>query len=135
MSQSGQTEKHSARADVFRSSPKNGRRFSQNIARIECYGILAGTATRAQVALCRTDKVLCHSLSVGNACTGRASVGENAATPQPSWLWVGTMSARWYRDNVGLAEASKPDIVERHDNQVMVMTRNQAGVTLISFGG
>jgi ribosomal protein S18 acetylase RimI-like enzyme len=44
-------------------------------------------------------------------------------------------SARWYRDNVGLAEASKPDIVERHDNQVMVMTRNQAGVTLISFGG
>ena len=37
--------------------------------------------------------------------------------------------------HVGLAEASKRDIVERHDNQVMVMTRNQAGVTLISFGG
>ena len=44
-------------------------------------------------------------------------------------------SVRRHRDNVGLAEASKPDIVERHDNQVMVMTRNQAGVTLISFGG
>jgi hypothetical protein len=44
-------------------------------------------------------------------------------------------SVRWYRNNVGIAEASKPDIVERHDNQVMVMTRNRAGVTLISFGG
>jgi hypothetical protein len=44
-------------------------------------------------------------------------------------------SARWYRDNVGLAEASKPDIAERHDNQVREMTRNQAGVTLIPFGG
>ena len=44
-------------------------------------------------------------------------------------------SVRWYRDNVGLAEASKPEIVERHDSQVRVMTRNRAGVTLVSFGG
>jgi len=43
-------------------------------------------------------------------------------------------SVRWYRDNLGLAEASKPEIVERHDSQVRVMTRNRAGVTLVSFG-
>jgi len=38
----GQTEKHSARADVFRSSPKNGREFStpQNTMRIERCGML-----------------------------------------------------------------------------------------------
>jgi hypothetical protein len=43
-------------------------------------------------------------------------------------------SVRWYRDNVGLAEASEPDIAERHDSQVTVMARNRAGVALVSFG-
>ena len=43
MSELGQNAKYSARADVFRSSPKNGRWFSirQNITRIECYEILS----------------------------------------------------------------------------------------------
>src|SRR5258708_6793712 len=40
-------------------------------------------------------------------------------------------SVRWYRDNVGLAEASEPDIAERHDSQVTVMARNRAGVALV----
>jgi hypothetical protein len=44
-------------------------------------------------------------------------------------------SVRWYRENVGLAEASQSDIVERHDGQVMLMTRDRAGVTLVSSGG
>jgi len=43
-------------------------------------------------------------------------------------------SVRWYRDNVGLAEASEPDIAERHDSQVTVMARNRAGVALVSSG-
>ena len=38
MSVPGQTGKHSARADVFRSSPKNGHWFTpQNIAQVRCY--------------------------------------------------------------------------------------------------
>jgi hypothetical protein len=39
-----QTEKHTARADVFRYAPKNGHWFAtlQNIARIERYGIVEG---------------------------------------------------------------------------------------------
>ena len=40
---------------------------------------------------------------------------------------------RWYRDNVGLADASEPDI-ERHDIQVTVMARKRAGVALVSSG-
>jgi len=44
-------------------------------------------------------------------------------------------AVRWYRDNVGLAEASEPEIDERHDSQVIVVRRNRAGVTLVSSGG
>jgi hypothetical protein len=43
-------------------------------------------------------------------------------------------SVRSYRDNVGLAEASEPDIAERHDSQVTVMARNRAGVALVFSG-
>src|SRR5258708_31297907 len=43
-------------------------------------------------------------------------------------------SVRWYRDNVGLAEASEPDIAERHDSHVTVIARNLARAALVSSG-
>jgi catechol 2,3-dioxygenase-like lactoylglutathione lyase family enzyme len=43
-------------------------------------------------------------------------------------------SVRWYRENAGLAEARRSDFDESHGGAISVMTRNRAGVTLVSSG-
>jgi hypothetical protein len=44
-------------------------------------------------------------------------------------------SVRWYRENAGLVEAPRSDFGESHGRVITVMTRNRAGVTLVSSYG
>src|SRR5882672_3970890 len=52
---SGQTEKHSARADVFRFSPKNGRRFSTPPK--HCADRMLWNVDRSSVSFCQISRL------------------------------------------------------------------------------
>jgi hypothetical protein len=44
-------------------------------------------------------------------------------------------SVRWYRENAGFAEAPRSEFGESHGGAISVMTRDRAGVTLVSSDG
>jgi hypothetical protein len=84
MSQLGQTEKHSARADVFRSSPKNGRWFGtpQNITRIEFYGMSPFAFGRDTANSCTNRRPLPRSHCSARLCGTEVFIEGPVEEPQ-----------------------------------------------------